>query len=66
MRRLLAVLSLALLGLLARPGVALADIAYEPEIVCSGDAIVVVGLVVALIAIGAVALVLLGRGGGKG
>ena len=66
MRRSLAVLSLALLGLLARPGVALADIAYEPEIVSFGDVTVVVGLVVALVAIGAVALVLLGRGGGKG
>ena len=66
MRSTLVALSLALLGLLARPGVALADIAYEPEIVSFGDVTVVVGLVVALVAIGAVALVLLGRGGGKG
>lgn len=66
MRSTLVALSLALLGLLVRPGIALADIAYEPEIVSSGNAAVVVGLIVAFIAIGAVALVLLGRGGGKG
>lgn len=59
-------LSLVFLGLLARPRLALADIAYEPEIVSSGNVTVVVGLIVVFIAIGAVALVLLGRGGGKG